>query len=171
MAIVLLPMTLGMALIHNGEDRKRGYEVLRTLRETCIEERFALNVISFVDAYIARELVEHGQEGLAIEQWRGLADEMVDAGNYANIDIPLMFLAETLISHGKYAEADLEIERLVATTANREWKSREISVLRLRVLLARARDDAGYPELRDQYRAMANDLGFEGHMQWAAEMP
>ena len=39
-------MTFGMALIHNGADRKRGYDMLRTLRETCIEEQFALNIVS-----------------------------------------------------------------------------------------------------------------------------
>jgi len=27
-----------------------------------------------------------------------------------------------------------------------------------------------YRENRDRYRAMANELGFEGHMQWAREM-
>ena len=27
-----------------------------------------------------------------------------------------------------------------------------------------------YRDYRDRYRQMANDLGFEGHMQWAAEM-
>jgi hypothetical protein len=40
------------------------------------------------------------------------------------------------------------------------------------VLLAQARgNDAAYRDLREQYRAMANDLGFEGHMAWVAEMP
>ena len=70
MAVVLLPMTFGMALVHNGEDRSRGYEILRTLRETCIKERFALNIITVLDAYLARESAEHGREDVAIEQWR-----------------------------------------------------------------------------------------------------
>jgi adenylate cyclase len=47
----------------------------------------------------------------------------------------------------------------------------DIWVLRLRALLARAEgDEAAYRDFRDRYRKMANDLGFEGHMQWAAEM-
>jgi len=37
-------------------------------------------------------------------------------------------------------------------------------------LLAQARGDDAYRELRDRYRAMSNELGFEGHMKWAAEM-
>ncbi len=47
----------------------------------------------------------------------------------------------------------------------------EIWLLRLRALLAKAEgDEATYRDYRDRYRQMANDLGFEGHMQWAAEM-
>jgi hypothetical protein len=49
---------------------------------------------------------------------------------------------------------------------------REIWLLRLRALLARAhRDDAAYAEFRDRYRDMARTLGFEGHMKWAEAMP
>ena len=49
---------------------------------------------------------------------------------------------------------------------------REIWLLRLEVLLARARgEDARYREYRDRYRAMAKTLDFEGHTRWAEEMP
>jgi hypothetical protein len=49
---------------------------------------------------------------------------------------------------------------------------REIWLLRLRAMLARARsEDARYRECRDRYRAMAKTLGFEGHTRWAEEMP
>ena len=48
----------------------------------------------------------------------------------------------------------------------------EISLLRLRALLARARgDEAAYRDYRDRYRATATSLGFEGHMRWAEAMP
>ena len=44
----------------------------------------------------------------------------------------------------------------------------EITLLRLRALLARARgDDAAYRDLLSRYRAMAEQLGFEGHIDWA----
>ena len=47
-----------------------------------------------------------------------------------------------------------------------------MTVLRLRALLAQARgDEAAYRELRNRYRTMANNYGFEGHMAWAAAMP
>ena len=49
---------------------------------------------------------------------------------------------------------------------------REIWLLRLRALLARAHgDDTAYRDYRDRYRAMATSLGFEGHMEWAEAMP
>ena len=49
---------------------------------------------------------------------------------------------------------------------------RDITLLRLRALLARANgDDTTYCDYRDRYRAMATELGFEGHIAWAEAMP
>jgi adenylate cyclase len=49
---------------------------------------------------------------------------------------------------------------------------REIWLLRLRALLARASgDEAAYRDYRDRYRAMATSLDFEGRMKWAEAMP
>ena len=48
---------------------------------------------------------------------------------------------------------------------------RDILLLRLRALLARAHGDAGaYTHFRDRYRDMAKTLGFEGHIEWAEAM-
>ena len=63
MAVVLLRMTFG-----DGADsqRRRIAHVATTscaaLRETCIKERFALNIVPFLDAYLARESAEQGRE-------------------------------------------------------------------------------------------------------------
>ena len=47
----------------------------------------------------------------------------------------------------------------------------EIMLLRLRTLLCRARsDDIAYPDLVSRYRAMADSLGFDGHIAWAKAM-
>jgi hypothetical protein len=49
---------------------------------------------------------------------------------------------------------------------------RDVWLLRLRALLARAHGDAAaYTDLRDRYRDMAKTLGFEGHIEWAEAMP
>ena len=48
---------------------------------------------------------------------------------------------------------------------------RDIWLLRLRALLARAQgDEDAYRDYRDRYRDMATTLGFEGHIAWAEAM-
>jgi hypothetical protein len=70
------------------------------------------------------------------------------------------------------AEAEAAIERLAAVPADDGLVIRDIWLLRLRALLARAHcDDTAYRDYRDRYRAMATELGFEGHMAWAEAMP
>ncbi len=71
------------------------------------------------------------------------------------------------------AEAEAAIERLADCPADAGLAIlNEISLLRLRALLARAHgDEAAYRDYRDRYRAMATSLGFEGHMKWAEAMP
>ena len=47
----------------------------------------------------------------------------------------------------------------------------DIWLLRMRAWEAQARgDEPAYRDYRDRYRAMANSLGFEGHIAWAEEM-
>jgi hypothetical protein len=82
---------------------------------------------------------------------------------------------ETLLgrgAEGDVAEAEAAIERLATAPADEGPALRDIWLLRLRALLARARgDDARYREYRDHYRDMAKSLGFEGHIAWAEAMP
>lgn len=48
----------------------------------------------------------------------------------------------------------------------------EVWLLLLRAMLAQARGDGTeYRELRSGYRALAESLGFEGHIAWAKAMP
>jgi hypothetical protein len=70
------------------------------------------------------------------------------------------------------AEAEAAIERLAAAPADEGLAIREIWLLRLRALLARAHgDDTAYRDYRDRYHDMATSLGFEGHIAWAEAMP
>jgi hypothetical protein len=84
------------------------------------------------------------------------------------------FLVETLLdrgANGDVTDAEAAIERLAAAPADQGLVIRDIWLLRLRALLARAHgDDVGYREYRDRYRDMAKTLGFEGHMKWAEAM-
>jgi len=82
---------------------------------------------------------------------------------------------ETLLGRGAesdVAEAQAAIERLADAPADEGLVMREIWLLRLRALLARAHGDAtGYGHFRDRYRDMAKTLGFEGHTAWGEAMP
>ena len=70
------------------------------------------------------------------------------------------------------AEAEAATKRLAEAPADEGLVVREIWLLRLQALLARARGaDARYRDYRDRYRDMAKSLGFEGHIAWAEEMP
>jgi hypothetical protein len=82
---------------------------------------------------------------------------------------------ETLLERGAdddVAEAEAAIERLAAAPTDEGLVLRDIWLLRLRALLAKAQgDEAGYRDYRDRYRDMATSLGFEGRMKWAEAMP
>jgi hypothetical protein len=84
-------------------------------------------------------------------------------------------LVETLLdrgSDGDVAEAEAAIERLAAAPADDGLVLRDVWLLRLRALLARAHgDETAYRDYRDRYQDMATSLGFEGHMKWAEAMP
>jgi hypothetical protein len=80
---------------------------------------------------------------------------------------------ETLLDRGTdddVAEAAAAIDRLAHPPVE-GFVLRDIWLLRLQALLARARSDAAYADLKDRYRDMAKTLGFEGHIAWAEAMP
>ena len=81
---------------------------------------------------------------------------------------------ETLLDRGTeddVAEAQSAIDRAAKLPADEGLVLRDIWLLRLRALLARARgDDVAYRDLVSRYRAMAESLGFEGHMAMAEAM-
>jgi hypothetical protein len=81
---------------------------------------------------------------------------------------------ETLLergAEGDLAEAQEAIDWLANLPDDEGWAMRDIWLLRLRALLARARgDDVAYRDLTGRYRAMAESLGFEGHIAWAEAM-
>jgi hypothetical protein len=107
---------------------------------------------------------------------RAAADHLFGEGQLLIWGVPATgVLVETLLDRGTdadVAEAQAAIERLAAAPADEGLVIREIWLLRLRALLARAHGDAAaYADFRDRYRDMARTLGFEGHIAWAEAMP
>ena len=107
---------------------------------------------------------------------RSAVDHVLRRGQLLQWGIPATgVLVETLLDRGAdddVAEAEAAIDRLAAAPTDDGLAVRDILLLRLRALLARAHDDpAAYAHFRDRYRDMATSLGFEGHIAWAGAMP
>ena len=106
---------------------------------------------------------------------RAATDHLFGEGHLLMWGVPATgVLAETLLDRGAdgdVVEAEAAIERLAAAPAEEGLVIRDIWLLRLRALLARAQGDAtAYAQLRDRYRDKAKTLGFEGHIAWAEAM-
>src|SRR4029079_3446120 len=110
----------------------------------------------------------------AIELSRTVIDDLFARGEMIYRGPPTSVLVEALVRRtavGDVQQAQTAIDRLPAVPTEPGFVLHELPLLRLRALLARARgDEPAYLGYRDRYRAMANDLGFEGHMATAAAM-
>jgi class 3 adenylate cyclase len=176
-ALRVARMTLGAALVHRptAAERDRGQQMLAEVMEVFLRREGALGESPIVNVYLARERARRGDLDGAIPLIRATTDHRFLEGRLLGWGIPATaVLVETLLERGAdgdAAEAEAAIERL-ATAATDEIASRDIFLLRLRALLARAHGDtAGYADFRDRYREMAKALEFEGHIEWANAMP
>jgi hypothetical protein len=182
-AVAISRMTLGIALVHRrtNTERDRGRQVLAEVGEVFLHRGFFLAELPIVEVCLARDQAQRGDRDGAIPLLRAAADGQFRDGRLLGWSIPATgVLVETLIergAEGDLAEAEAAIERLAEATIERLAEAdggfavREIWLLRLRALLARAHGDAAsYAHFRDRYRDMAKTLGFEGHIEWAEVM-
>ena len=169
--------TLGMALVHRHTDaeRDRGHKLLAEVGDTFVRRGHNLAELPLVNVYLARERARDGDRDAAISLMRSAVDHLFGEGRLLGWCVPATgVLVDTLLDHGSesdVAEAEAAIERLAAAPADDGLVMRDVWLLRMRSLLARAHgDEASYRENRDRYRAMATELGFEGHIAWAETM-
>jgi hypothetical protein len=173
--LVLLRFALGVALIHrDGADRQRGLDTLLELRAMCIDDVYAINIVPGIDGVVARETALRGDLDGAVEKLRAVTDDLFECEYFWTV-VPISgFFVETLVercSGDDLAEAEAAIKRLIELPSHIDGVSREMLVLRLRALVARARGDVStYRDVRDRYLAMATSLGFEGHIALGQEM-
>ncbi|MGB8388239.1 ATP-binding protein [Mycobacterium sp.] len=178
MAFAIARMTLGFALVHRPTDaeRDRGQKLLAEVSEVLVREGFALGELPLVNVYSAREGARRGDRDNAIPLMRAAVDHLFREGRLLAWGVSTTgVLVETLLDRGAESdvvEAEAATERLASAPVEEGFVIREIWLLRLRALLARAHGDAAaYAHLRDRYRDMATTLGFEGHIAWAGAMP
>ncbi|MGB7871971.1 MAG: cyclase, partial [Mycobacterium sp.] len=177
-AVTLARVTLDLALVHRptAAERDRGQKLLAQVSDVFLRLGYSLDELPLFNVYLARERARRGDRDGAIPLMRAAVDHLARQGQLLAWGIPATgVLVETLLdraANGDVAEAKAAIERLAAAPADDGLVIREIWLLRLRALLARAHGDAAaYRDFRDRYRDMARSLGFEGHIAWAEAMP
>jgi hypothetical protein len=171
-------MTLGIALVNRPTDaeRDRGHKLLTEVSQPLLRLGY-LSDLPLVDLYLARERARGGACDAAIPVMRTAVDRLfLDGQLPAWVSAPATgVLVETLLDRGTQsdvAEAEAAIERLAGAPADDRLAMRDIWLLRLRALLARARGEGvNYLEFVNRYRDMATLLGFDGHIAWAEAMP
>jgi hypothetical protein len=178
LAVAIARMTLGLALAHRqtAAQRDRGQKLLTEVSDVFVRRGHDLCDLPIVNVYVARERARRGDRDEAIPLLRAAVDHLFREGQLLAWGVPATgVLVETLLDRGTdgdVAEAEAAIDRLAAAPADDGLVIREVWLLRLRALLARARgDDDAYRDYRARYRAMATSLCFEGHMKWAEAMP
>jgi hypothetical protein len=175
-ALGLAKYMLGIALVYRdgAADNQRGLELLAQVRDMCLHQRFYQSELSALEFHAARVRAWRGDCDGAIPVIRKVVNDFFEAGQLAYGAAITAVLVETLLdrgTEGDLTEAQAVFDWLANLPADDGSAMREITLLRLRALLARARgDDVAYRNLLGRYRAMATSLGFEGHIAWAEAM-
>ncbi|MGN6338176.1 AAA family ATPase [Mycobacterium sp.] len=177
LALGMAEYTLGVALLSRDAeaDRHRGLElVVRASDEIWRRKHIALQMVPVVELWAARERARRGERDAAVPVMRNVVDELHRDGRFGYLPWATGVLVETLLELGAkdgLAEALQAIDRLADLRADHSSAMVEITLLRLRALMARARgDEVAYRDLVSRYLEMAESLGFEGHIAWAKAM-
>lgn len=177
MASTFARMALGVALVHRHTTAEldRGMAVMVEVSDVFARGAHNLGDRPLIDVLVARERARRGDRDEAIPLMRAAVDHLVREGQLLAWGVPATgVLVEALLDRGAdgdVAEALGAITRLTDAPADGGLVTRDVWLLRMRALLARAQDDqTSYRDCRDRYCAMATSLGFEGHMKWAEAM-
>lgn len=167
---------LGLVLTNRDDpaDRDRGLELITQMRDVWLRDRSRLYLVPVADVVAAQERARRGDRDGAITAMRKATDDLSHAGLLASWSGAIQVLVPTLLERGDegdLAEAQIATDQLASVRAADGWALRDIGVLRLRALLARAHgDNAAVRNFVERYRAMAISLGYEGHIAMADSM-
>ncbi|WAC90415.1 AAA family ATPase [Mycobacterium sp. Aquia_213] len=171
-ALAYTQMALGIALVHRktAAERDRGQKLLAEVGDAFVRQEHNLGELPIVKMYLARERARGGDRDDAISLMR--EGQPLAGGVWR--DPATAVLVETLLDRGAepdVAEAEAVVEQFAAAPAHDGLVMRDIWLLRLQALLARAHGDAAaYADFRDRHSETARSLEFDGHIAWADEM-
>ncbi len=146
-AVAFTQATLGMALVHRptAAECDRGQKLLAEVGEVFLRQGHNLADLPIVNVYVARERARRGDRDEAIPLMRAATDHLFREGRLLLWGIAATgVLVETLLdrgAEGDVVEAEAAITRLADAPADDGSAMREITLLRLRALLARAHGD------------------------------
>lgn len=170
-------LAMGIALLQRDSiaEHDRGVVMMGQIEDMCLNGLFYKSELWHARLCVAGERARRGDRNAVLPMMREAVDHLFRAGQIAHVDAATGDLVETLLSGGEQddvAEAEAAIARLAGLPTDDGLVIRDIWLLKLQILLARARgDETAYRDCRDRYRALATSLGFEGHMKWAEAMP
>ena len=172
-ALGLALCTKANALHQDLAQRGRGYDLIRQVREMVVAGRYYAIMLPAIDARLAEEMLERGDND-AMPLLRASLDDLYSTEMRGYCISVTNVLVEALLESGTdndIAEAEAAIDRLTAEPVLDGSAYRDIALLRLRALLARARgDETGYRDFATRYHARATSLGFEVHIAIAEKM-
>ncbi len=166
----------GTLLVRSQDaDRALGFELLNRAANAAREHRHTIISAWCYDLDIAADKIRSGDFDTAISLCRAVLAEEVRSGEMMNRGWATTVLVEALLGRGypdDLALAHDAVDALAAMPTEPVYLYHELPLLRMRALLAHAGGhQRAYSELRDRYRARAEEVGFDGHIAIARAMP
>ena len=173
--LILTEYTLAVTLLNRSSvaGRQRGVELMTRAREVWLREGI-LFLVPITELWVARETARRGDHDAVLPLMRNVVADMHQEARLGYGVWATGVLVQTLLERGlesDLAEAEEVIDRLANLRGGQSVAMLDITLLRMRALVARARgNNVAYRDLASRYRAMAKSLGFEGHIDWAEAM-
>ena len=172
-ALALAQAAHGLLLTHTAPADDAGLELMSKGREAQLRQRNLLGV-AMADIRKAQLQTEAGHLDDAIALARATVNELTDSGEMLVRGAASVALVTALLVRGNDTDMDevhAAIDRLAAAPVERGFVVNELSLLRMRALVARATaNQDAYRDFVDRYLGIAKKLGFQGHTAWAEAM-
>jgi adenylate cyclase len=140
--------------------------LLAEVRELTVEKRLSMTMLPVIDAYLARARADAGDVDGAITLSHNVVSDFYATGATLHLGTAVEVLGELLLRRGEANDLDevgAAVDRLSAVRADNGFVLHQLSLLRLRALLARARgDEAGYSAYADDYGDLVASIDFRG---------